>query len=146
MLSRRGLSWLPLAAAAEAQSLPGMEAKAILAVLSGQQDAWNRGDIAAFMQGYENSNDTTFVGSTGVVRGYQPVLERYLKRYPTRDAMGQLTFSELEVHALGAEHAWVLGKFNLVRNEAGGGNANGRFTLLFKKSQAQWKVIVDHTS
>lgn len=118
---------------------------AIRKVMQAQQDAWNRGDIKTFMEAYENAPTTTFVGAA-VTRGYQPVLERYLKSYPTRDAMGQLTFSDLEVHPLGAGHAWALGRFHLKRNAAGGGDKSGIYTLVFKKTPKGWKVIVDHTS
>ncbi len=118
---------------------------AIRQVLTRQQEAWNRGDIPAFMEGYENSAATTFVGAA-VTRGYQPVLAGYVKRYPTRDAMGTLTFSEVEVHMLGPDHAWVLGRYQLVRNAAGGGDKGGRYTLVFRKTKAGWKVVLDHTS
>ena len=121
------------------------EDQAIRQVLERQQAARNRGDIRAFMEGYENSPDTTFVGAA-VTRGFQPVLDNYIKRYPTRDAMGALTFSELEVHTLGADSAWVMGRYSLKRNPAGGGDQGGRFTLVFKKVKTGWKIVLDHTS
>ena len=124
---------------------PAHEEAAIRQVMTRQQEAWNRGDIPGFMAGYENSPNTTFVGKD-VTRGYQPVLERYVKRYPTREAMGELTFSELEIHPMGNGHAWAIGRFTLKRTAAGGGDATGRFTLVFKKTKAGWKVILDHTS
>ena len=118
---------------------------AIRQVLTRQQEAWNRGDIPGFMEGYENSAATTFVGAA-VTRGYQPVLDSYVKRYPTRDAMGTLTFSEVEVHMPGPDHAWVLGRYQLARNATGGGDKGGRYTLVFRKTKAGWKVVLDHTS
>ena len=93
---------------------PADEEAAIRQVMTRQQEAWNRGDIPGFMAGYENSPNTTFVGKD-VTRGYQPVLERYVKRYPTREAMGELTFSELEIHPMGNGHAWAIGRFTLKR-------------------------------
>ena len=134
-----------LLAASYIANAAGDDGEAIRQVMHRQQDAWNRGDIKAFMEGYENSPGTTFVGSA-VTRGYQPVLDGYIKRYPTRDAMGQLAFSELEVHMMGPDHAWVMGRFNLKRNEAGGGDKGGVFTLVFKKTKGGWKIVVDHTS
>ena len=124
---------------------PAVEEKAIRQVLSGQVEAWNRGDIPRFMDGYEKSGATTFV-SAAVTRGHQPVLDGYVKKYPTRDAMGKLAFSEIEVHMLGAGHAWVLGRFDLERNAAGGGNKGGRFTLVFSRTSQGWKIVLDHTS
>jgi ketosteroid isomerase-like protein len=112
-------------------------------VLEKQRDDWNRGDVRAYMEGY--APDTVFVGAE-VTRGVGPVLERYLKKYPNREAMGTLAFSEIEVRMLGAEYASVIGRWALTRSAAGGGNTGGRFTLLLKKTAAGWKVILDHTS
>ncbi len=114
-------------------------------VLETQQAAWNRGDVESFMSGYAATDATTFVGAT-ITRGYQQVLENYRRRYPTKEKMGQLTFSDLEVQLLDAEFASVIGKFHLDRTAEAGGNANGIFTLLLRKTGGGWKVILDHTS
>lgn len=124
---------------------PNSTERAIRNVLESQQAAWNRGDVEAFMSGYDASEATLFVGAT-ITRGYQRVLDNYRRRYPTKQRMGQLTFSGLEVHLLEAQHALVIGKWHLDRPADAGGNAGGIFTLLFKKTTAGWKIIVDHTS
>jgi hypothetical protein len=49
----------------------------IQSVLSAQQDAWNRGDIEAFMNGYARSTSTVFVSEDKVGRGWETVRERY---------------------------------------------------------------------
>ena len=63
-------------------------------VLDDQVAAWNRGDIPGFMQGYDNSDSTTFVSSS-VTKGHAQVLANYIKRYPTREKMGTLRFSDI---------------------------------------------------
>ena len=68
---------LPALAALRAQSQSAEDA--VRAVLSEQQTAWNRGDVDAFMSGYESSDATTFVGAT-ITRGYRQVLENYRRR------------------------------------------------------------------
>ena len=118
---------------------------AIRQVLADQQSAWNRGDIVAFMSGYDDSPRTTFIGKS-IARGYQSILARYQKHYASHDAMGQLVFSDLEVRMLGAEHAVVTGHFHLTRTRAGGGDAAGVFSLVFEKKIGRWKIILDHTS
>lgn len=118
----------------------------IRAVLNTQQDAWNRGDLVAFMDAYENSPGIAFVGQTGVRHGYQEILERYRSRYGTREAMGQLRYTILEFDALGDTFARLIGKFELQRTATGGGNASGYFTLIFRKTSKGWKIIHDHTS
>lgn len=111
-----------------------------------QQDAWNRGDIESFMRGYEKSDSIAFVGAKGVNRGYRAILERYRKSYPNKAAMGTLKFTILETVMLGGAHAKMIGKFELTRDAAGGGNASGYFTLIFRKTAAGWRIIHDHTS
>jgi uncharacterized protein (TIGR02246 family) len=114
-------------------------------VLADQVSAWNRGDIVTFMHGYDDSPQTTFIGKS-VEHGYEMILARYQRSYATREAMGQLEFSGLEVRLLGQDHAVVTGHFHLARTQAGGGDASGIFSLVFEKEVAGWKIILDHTS
>jgi ketosteroid isomerase-like protein len=150
-MHRRSLLTTPLAAAAaqtnKAQSSKqnSTAATRIRATLAAQQDAWNRGDIDAFMTAYWNSPELAFIGDT-IARGWQATIERYRRRYPTRAAMGTLTFSAIEVHEVGAEAAWVYGRFALARTKEGGGPANGKFTLVLHRVQGEWKIVLDHTS
>lgn len=128
-----------MAALAGAAS-PEAEVKAVLAA---QVAAWNRGDLETFVASY--SDETLFVG-TEVTRGNRGVLERYKRTYSTREKMGTLEFEGLEVKLLGNEYASVLGRFHLTRSAAGGGDARGIFTLLFRRVDGRWKIILDHTS
>lgn len=114
-------------------------------VLDDQVADWNRGDVRAFMQGYEDSPYTTFVGST-VTKGHAAVLARYLKNYPTKEKMGTLRFSDLDVHVLDENYAVVIGRFHLDRSKDAGGESSGIFTLLFHRTEGGWKIILDHTS
>jgi uncharacterized protein (TIGR02246 family) len=120
-------------------------ADSIRKVLDDQVAAWNRGDIEAFMIGYDNSPNTAFIGSS-VQHGWENVRRSYHDRYPTTEKMGKLDFSGLEVTLLGKDYANVVGKFHLARSTEGGGDAKGVFTLLFHKTPAGWRIIQDHTS
>jgi uncharacterized protein (TIGR02246 family) len=115
----------------------------VRAVLDEQVKAWNQGDLRAFVQPY--SPDAIFVGKE-VSRGNAGILERYQRTYPTRERMGALTFTGLEIRMLGGDFASVLGRFHLERSQAGGGVAQGIFTLLLKRSGNTWSIILDHTS
>ncbi len=70
---------------------------AVRAVLDAQSDAWNRGDIEGFMDGYARLPDITFVSGDNFTRGWQTVHDRYQKNYDSREKMGTLTFSDLEI-------------------------------------------------
>lgn len=116
---------------------------AIRKVLDEQTAAWNRGDIEAFMQGYWNSPQLMFVSGDTVTRGWQPTLERYRKSYDTREKMGTLGFSELEIMPTGKDSAVVFGRFTLERKND---KPTGLFTLTFRRFKEGWKIILDHTS
>lgn len=136
---------LLVAQAATAQVAEDAPETAIKHVLQQQVDAWNRGDVDAFMRTYKDSPDTTFIGKT-VALGYAPILARYKKAYPTKDAMGTLDFSDIAVRELGPGHAVATGRFHLARSAAGGGDSRGVFSLVWEKTSEGWKIILDHTS
>jgi ketosteroid isomerase-like protein len=119
------------------------DAAAILTLLTDQTAAWNRGDIEAFMNGYWNSNQTEFVSSEGVSRGWQALLERYRHSYPDRKAMGHLTFSDLEIRVECPTSAYAIGEYHLQREND---NPSGVFTLNFRKLPEGWRIVVDHTT
>jgi len=116
---------------------------AIRALLQAQQEAWNRGDIDTFMVGYWKSDRTEFVGGSGILRGWQAVLDRYRKTYPDKAAMGMMTFSDLEITMLSPDSAYILGRWRLERDKDRPG---GVFTLIAKKFPEGWRIIHDHTS
>ena len=118
---------------------------AIRQLLDQQVADWNRGDVEAFMKAYENSPTTTFVGQK-VEYGYGAILERYKRVYTTPAAMGKLTFSHLAIRVLDSDYATATGNFHLQRTPAGGGNADGIFSLLLKNDPTGWKIILDHSN
>ena len=128
-----------------ASAVSAQESKAQLAirkVMDDQAAAWNRGDVEGFMQGYWKSEKLTFVSSR-VTRGWQQTLDNYKRSYDTREKMGALTFSDLEITMLSKDVALVLGSWSLKRaNDAPG----GKFTLIFRKFKEGWRVVHDHTS
>ena len=122
-----------------------VEKEAIVAMLDKQAADWNRGDLEAFATGYKNSPDILFMGRT-IRRGYDQMLEGYRKSFPTKEAMGTLTFSNLEVQPLDEHFATVTGRFHLERTAAGGGNAGGYYLLVVEKTPSGWKIVRDDTT
>lgn len=129
---------------AQSPNSPSMKnMKAVDAVLKEQQDAWNRGDINAFMEGYWKSDQLVFVGGGGPVYGWKQTKDNYHKRYPTRDEMGTLTFVISEVVQLDKKIIRVIGQYQLDRKM---GDLSGYFTLIFRKFDTRWLIVSDHTS
>jgi len=118
----------------------------IRAMLTNSQNMWNRGELEAFVTDYEDAPETTFIGSEVVRGGTKAILDRYRRRYPNRDAMGMLTFSEIDTRPLAPGLVLATGKYSLKRTPAGGGDVSGRFTLVVRKTPAGWKIIHDHSS
>ena len=115
----------------------------VRAVLNKQVTAWNRGDTDAFLEGY--ASDTVFVGEK-MTRGLEDLKKRYQEHYPTRAAMGKLSFYDLEVHPIGKDYAYVIGRWQLERDQEGGGNVSGVYSLEFRKTAIGWKIVLDHTN
>jgi ketosteroid isomerase-like protein len=116
---------------------------AVRVVLAAQQAAWNRQDLAGFMAGYARGDDTRFASGGDVTRGWQTVFDRYVRRYQTAEAMGQLAFTDVEVTELGADSALVFGHWRLDRVAD---QPQGLFTLVFRRFPDGWRIVHDHTS
>jgi ketosteroid isomerase-like protein len=114
-------------------------------VLLTQEAAWNHGDIDAFVQTYKNAPDTLMV-THQISHGFAGLVEEYKHDYPTKAAMGTLTFSELEARSLDANFAIVVGKYHLERAKKEGGNAEGVFSVVLEKTDKGWKIVLDHTT
>ena len=111
--------------------------------MDAQAAAWNRGDLEGYMDGYDRSSNTEFVGGDTITRGWQTVLDRYRRNYNSREKMGFLTFSDLEISILSKDAALVLGRWHLKRTSD---EPHGTFTLLFRKTKAGWRIVHDHSS
>lgn len=116
----------------------------IQSILDAQVQAWNKGNIDAFMKAYWQNDSLMFISSNGITYGYKATLEGYHRRYPDTDAMGQLTFTILKVNRISNDSYFVIGKWFLKREKKG--DIGGHFTLLWRKINGEWVIVADHTS
>ena len=112
-------------------------------VMDQQQEAWNRGDIEDYMNGYWKSDSLRFIGKRGITYGWQPTLDNYKKGYPNADAMGRLQFTNLSMELTGDSSAYVIGKWMLYRTTD---TLSGHYSLLWKRMDNQWLIVADHSS
>ena len=117
----------------------------VVKVLTAQERAWNSGDMQAFLSGYKQAPETTFIGEA-VQHGSDNLAQRYHSTYPNRDSMGTLSFSDLQPRMLDDRYAVMTGRFHLERPRKSGGIADGVFSLVLENTSAGWKIILDHTS
>lgn len=139
-----GAAWLSRPRATVAAEADSVDAEAaIAAVLAAQAEAWNGGDIERFLEPYWKSDSLTFASGGEMRRGFAATRARYLKTYPDRQAMGRLSFADLETTPLGPDAALVLGTWRLDRDA---GPIGGNFTLVFRRIDGAWTIVHDHTS
>jgi len=127
----------------KAQLTEGLAKEQIKLVMKFQESAWNRGNIPQYMDGYWKSDSLLFVGKSGPTYGWNKTLTNYLKAYPTDEKMGELDFELNRIDILSENTAFVLGKWQLDRKED---TLQGYFSLLWKRFDGEWKIIVDHSS
>ena len=123
--------------------IPVKDSLSIMKVMSLQQDAWNKGDIDSFMQGYLKSDELVFSGKSGPVYGWENTKKRYYSSYPNTKIMGKLNFTIKKIRSLSSNSAYLIGEYYLKRS---GEDSNGHFTLLWKKIDSNWLIVSDHTS
>lgn len=109
---------------------------------------WNRGDLAGFMEDYVKSEELTFTSGGQTLRGYETLKSRYEKNYgQSKDSMGQLSFSDVEVWRLSEGRALVLGRWKVDRQDKGTTvSKDGVFSLVMVQEGTEWKIFHDHTS
>jgi uncharacterized protein (TIGR02246 family) len=122
---------------------PTKDEAAIRQIMATQVDAWNKGNLDAFMKGYWDNDSLVFIGKSGPSYGYHQALANYKKNYSGPDQMGKLFFDLLKVKRLSSDYYFVIGKWFLKRKS---GDIGGIYTLLFRKFNGGWRIVVDHTS
>ena len=106
---------------------------------------WSRNNLDGFMDGYEDSPETTYVTARKLVRGFGAIKAMYASRFGGKKSLGRLSFSLDEVRPLGSGFALAIGRYELIRVGLPG-PASGIFTLVFHHTQTGWKIVSDHTS
>jgi ketosteroid isomerase-like protein len=115
----------------------------VLEALNSQEDSWNNGDIDGFMNGYWNNDSLMFVSGERVSYGWQKVADNYKKTYNSKELMGKLTFNVIKTDQLSNTALLVVGSWNLDRGDM---DIQGKFSLLWRKIDGEWKIVIDHTS
>lgn len=121
--------------------------EAVSRVLDASAAAWSAGQLDRFMECYERSAATSYVGGGRVVLGFNAIRTMYAQRFGGGDraAMGRLTLQVVEFRQLDAAHVYVIGRFHLERDAGHGGPASGLTTLLFHRTSIGWRIAADHS-
>lgn len=105
---------------------------------------WNDGNLKKAMTIYDNSTKTKLISDSTMIQGYPKITDYFKKNFPSQKEMGSMTFSDIQVKLLSTDHALAIGKWAL--QTLSGTTTHGIFSVVYKKTDKGWKIILDHTS
>ena len=122
-------------------------ARQIAALFERGMSAWNAGDLAGFLDCYERSPRTSYLGAAQIVTGFAAIEAMYAARLMGQGAaaLGTLEMSLMDVSLLGAEYAHAIGRFQ-VTHERTASSEHGTFSAVLRSTALGWRIIADHTS
>ncbi len=117
----------------------------VVKIILAQEGAWNKGDLDGYLSHYKDAPDTQAV-LANLVRGIDNIRGAYKQNFPSKDSMGAIEDTDIEVKALGDNYALATGKYHLNRPKKSGGPVEGTFMELFEKTQVGWQIIFSQSS
>ena len=118
------------------------DVKDIIQLMRVEEDAWNKGDIEAYVNLYAPEDSTRMIYSTGAVYGKDSILAFYKKYWP-KERMGMLKLTHDSIERLSDTYYYVSGYFNV--SYPTGKEIKGRFSGLVKKINGKWYLYTDHS-
>ena len=115
----------------------------IKVVLDDSEKGWNTGNIEQYMECYRKSEKMRFAGNGNFNFGWENTLKRYKKSYPDKEAMGRLSFSDVDITVISNDAALVFGRWTLRYPDK---EKTGLYTLLLRKFDEGWRIVHDHSS
>ncbi len=110
-----------------------------------QEFSWNEGDLKGFMKHYWKSDSLSFIGKSGLNKGWQTTLDNYIKSYKNKDEMGVLKFDNISIEQIDKNSIHVIGHWKLSRKKEIG-DLEGHYSLIWQKKKNQWVIVADHSS
>ena len=130
-------------ATSTATDASGLEEQ-VTAILDRQAAAWNAGDLDGFMSAYSPSTTTTYIGSTGLIEGYEGIRERYAPLFEVGAARDSLRFEELRTREVDARVGVATARYLLERG--GVITSAGPFTLVLLNVEGAWRIVHDQSA
>jgi uncharacterized protein (TIGR02246 family) len=119
------------------------EKEAILALITGMEAAWNRGDFRGYMEGFANP-DVIFVSRGQFQKDWQGTLDHYVRDYGASEATrGHLRFFDIRIEMLAPDAAQLISRYQLDRPQD---PQDGINTRLMRKRDGRWVIALNHVS
>ena len=117
---------------------------AVDSLLSESAVAWNGGDLEGFLDWYRRDPSTTYIGSPGLVHGWEGIRARYAPFFEAGAERDSLRFEELETRPLGLALGLATARYVLFDGDSV--TATGLFTLILRLETEGWRIVHDHSS
>ena len=116
----------------------------VLAILDRSAEAWNRGDLDAFLLDYQDAPATTLVISGEVLSGMDEIRAHYEPSFGPGADRSSLRFEAVHVRSLSPLIGIVTAR--RVLDEGGVTADSGPFTLVMRRTGTGWKITHHHSS
>ena len=118
----------------------------IRSLLEEQAACWNLGELPRYLSYY--AEDAVYVPGDGALLQGAAAIGRSLKaRYGiSARPPGGLTYSELFSRAVSSDLAIAVGRYRVDAVEPGSFPRTGRFSLVLRRRDRMWKIVLDHPS
>jgi uncharacterized protein (TIGR02246 family) len=136
--------WVGGRPAAPAAPDPAGARAEIAAMMARSAEAWNRGDLDAFVADYAPGDGTTYIGSRGITRGVDAIRSVYAPRFAAGGMRDSLSFRNLEVDLLAPDVANTIATYVLMRGDSV--TATGPTSLVMRRVGGRWLIVHDHSS
>lgn len=134
----------PPASAANSQAAlqAPADTSGLIAVMQKSAADWNKGDLAAFMDSYDDS--ATMMSRHGLIGKDSMMIHYRLTYFKEGAARQQLTFDQFKITSLAGNYVLLTGRFTLEGNKMP--TLSGWFSLVCVHTPKGWKILHDHTS
>ena len=116
----------------------------VAGMLDRQAAAWNAGDLEGFMSAYQRSPQTTYIGSSGLIEGYDGIRARYAPDFAPGAARDSLRFEALQVREVEPRVGVATARYVLERD--GMVTSTGPFTLVLLNVEGAWLIVHDQSA
>lgn len=113
-------------------------------ILDEQAAAWNAGDLDGFMASYALSPETTYIGATGLITGFDGIRARYAPSFEPGAERDSLHFTDLVARELDQRFGIATARYVLTRD--GETTSTGPFTLVMMRVEGDWEIVHDQSA
>ena len=111
--------------------------------MDGMVTAWNAQKLEEAFAHYWNSPEMLWINRTGVSKGYQSVLDGYLRDFEDRSNMGTFSYEFLHEEVFSDSVVFTSLRWNVQMKE---GKFGGVSSFVWKKKNGKWVIAAEHAS